>query len=173
MKKSLIVAFAVTIILTGCSTIQSIVRSTFPYTATLIIPASSQLGTALSATSSASSFDQIFTGQGGNNARVEQIRITSAKLEAANPSSQNLGVFQSVKLYLSSDGSQEIMVASREDVSAGTANNLVLDVNSSRFLDEYLKGTNVKVRMEYVLRNQLTVDASMKASLNFSSEPAQ
>lgn len=173
MKKLLASSIILAVIVSACSTIQSIVRSTFPYTATLIVPASAQTGSALSATSSASSFDQIFTRQEGSNARVAQIRISSAKLEAANPSNQNLGIFKSVKLFLSSDGSNEILVASREDVSAGTGNSLVLDVNSSRFLDEYLKGTNVKVRMEYVLRNPVTVDASMRASLSFSSEPAQ
>ncbi|HEY0898086.1 MAG TPA: lipoprotein [Sphingobacteriaceae bacterium] len=174
MKKIFVFILLTTAILTGCSTIQSIVRSTFPYTATLIIPASARTGTTLSATSQASSIDQVFKGDGNANTRVEQMRITSAKIEAVNPSSQSMGAFQSVKLFLSrSDSSEEIMVASRTDISASTGNNLVLDVNSSRFLDEYLKGSGIKIRMEYVLRNQLNADASVRAALSFSSAPAQ
>ncbi|HEY0897247.1 MAG TPA: hypothetical protein VGE15_11895 [Sphingobacteriaceae bacterium] len=174
MKKICSLIFLVAAILTGCSTIQSIVRSTFPYTATLIVPASAKTGSTQSATSPASSIDQVFRGEGNANARVEQMRITSARLEAVNPSSQSLGAFQSVKIYLSSsESSDEILVASRNDISAGAGNNLVLDVDNSRFLDEYLKGSGIKVRMEYVLRDQLKRDVSLRTALSFSSAPAQ
>lgn len=174
MKKIFSLLLVTTVILSGCSTIQSIVRSTFPYTATLIVPATAKTGTAHSATSAASSIDQIFKGEGNANARVEQMRITSARLESVNPAGQSLGAFQSVKIYLSSgDNSGEVLVASRNDISAGTGNNLVLDVDNSRFLDEYLKGSGIRVRMEYVLRNQLSGDVSVRTALSFSSAPAQ
>ena len=101
MRKTLIGFIAISGMLTGCATVQSLVRSTFPYTATLLIPASSRTGTNLSATSSANSFDQIFTGQGSNTDAVKEIRIASAKIVASNPSNQNLGVIKSIKIYLS------------------------------------------------------------------------
>ncbi|WP_423148738.1 hypothetical protein [Rubrolithibacter danxiaensis] len=156
----------------GCATVQSIVRSTFPYTATLIIPASATANDARSASSSASSFDQIFSGQGSNTSMVKEVRMASAKLEASNPADQNLGVFKSVKIYLSKgDGSDETLVATRTDVSTNVGNSLVLDIDNSRFLDDVLKGSSVKVRMEYVLRNSLNVDASVRVRLGFSTNP--
>lgn len=173
MKKTMIGFIAIATIITGCATVQSIVRSTFPYTATLIVPASAKTGSTLSATSPASSFDQIFTGQGTNTNSVKEVRIASAKLAASNPADQNLGAFQSIKLFISrGDGSSEIMVAQRTDVSASVGNSLVLDIDNSKFLDEYIKETTVRVRMEYVLRNGLTTDVSVKASLGFSTTPA-
>lgn len=172
MKKNLIILLAFIAVLTGCATVQSIVRSTFPYTATLMVPASNRTNTSMSATSSASSFDQIFTGQGSNTASVKEVRIASAKIIASSPSNQNLGVFKSIKIYLSrGDASGEIMVASRSDISSTVGSTLTLDVDNSRFLDEYIKGATVRVRMEYVLRNNLTVDASVRASLGFSVAP--
>ena len=173
MKKTIIALIAITSIISGCSTVQSLVRSTFPYTATLIVPASSKTNTTLSATSSASSFDQIFTGQGSNTNSVKEVRIASAKLDASNPANQNLGVFKSIRLYISrGDGSSEIMVAQRSDISATVGNNLVLDIDNSRFLDEYIKGSTVRIRMEYQLRDGLNTDVSVKASLGFSTVPA-
>ncbi len=173
MKKSILAIIAVAGMITGCATVQSsIVRSTFPYTATLIIPASGDINTAKSASSSASSFDQIFTGQGSNTGYVKEVRIASAKIEASNPSSQNLGVLKSIKLYISrGDGLSEILAASRTDISATVGNSLVLDIDNSRFLDEYIKGSTVRVRMEYVLRNPLTIDVSLRARLGFSTAP--
>lgn len=174
MRKTIIGFIAIAGMLTGCSTVQSLVRSTFPYTATLLIPASSRTGTNLSATSSANSFDQIFTGQGSNTEAVKEIRIASAKIVASNPSSQNLGVIKSIKIYLSrGDGSREILVASRTDISSSVGSSLVLDIDNSRFLDDYIKGSTVRVRMEYVLRESINSDASVKVSLGFSVAPTR
>jgi hypothetical protein len=173
MKKIIVVIIAITTVITACSTVQSLVRSTFPYTATLIVPASSRTNTTLSATSSASSFDQVFTGQGSNTSSVKEVRIASAKVEASNPNNQNLGVFKSIRLYLSrGDGSSEIMVAQRSDISTTVGSNLVLDIDNSRFLDDYIKGSTVRIRMEYELREALNADVSVKASLGFSTAPA-
>ena len=173
MRKTIIGFIVITSLIAGCATVQSIVRSTFPYTATFIIPASSKTSATLSATSPASSFDQIFTGQGTNTNSVKEVRIASSKIESSNPSNQNLGAFKSIKLFISrGDGSSEVMVAQRTDVSASVGNSLVLDIDNSRFLDEYIKGSTVRVRMEYVLRDALNTDVSVKASLGFSTTPS-
>jgi hypothetical protein len=173
MKKIIIALIAITSVITACSTVQSLVRSTFPYTATLIVPASARTNATLSATSPASSFDQVFTGQGSNTGSVKEVRVASAKLIASNPSNQNLGVFKSVRLYISrGDGSAETMVAQRTDVSSTVGSSLVLDIDNSKFLDDYIKGNTVKIRMEYELREGLTADVSVKASLGFSTTPA-
>ena len=172
MKKIVIALIAITSVLAACSTMQSLVRSTFPYTATLIVPASAKANATLSATSPASSFDQIFTGEGSNTSSIKEVRIASAKVLANNPANQSLGVFKSIRLYISrGDGSSEVMVAQRTDISSTVGNNLVLDIDNSRFLDEYIKGSTVRVRMEYELRDALNSDVSVKASLGFSTAP--
>lgn len=172
MKRSILAFIVAGSILTGCAAVQSIVRSTFPYTATLLVPGSSRTNTTLSATSQASSFDQIFTGQGSNTDAVKDIRISSAKIEATSPSSQNMGAFKSIRLYLSrGDSSSEIMVASRNDIGANVGSSIMLDIDNSRLLDDYIKGSTVRVRMEYVLQDALSVDLSLRASLGFSVAP--
>jgi len=172
MKKPVLFLLTLAVIIGGCATMQSIVRSTFPYTASLIVPSSASTNEKHSASSPASSFDQIFTGQGTNTSMIKEVRMASAKLEAGNPSNQNLGVFSSVKLYLSrGDGSGEVLAAERNDVSPNAGSSIVLDIDNSKFLDDILKGSTVKVRMEYVLRNKLSADASFKAVLGFTTSP--
>jgi hypothetical protein len=170
MRKMMFILFAVMAIGSGCATVQSIIKSSFPYTASLIIPASGKAGSTLSATSSASSFDQIFGNQSGTD-YIREVRVASVKLDAANPSNTNLGLFRSVKIFLVNGTGAEVMIASRNDVSENIGNNLVLDVDNSRFLDEYVKGSNLRVRMEYVLRNNLTTDLSVRTAISFSSVP--
>jgi hypothetical protein len=151
--------------------VQSIIKSTFPYTSSLIIPANSKINTTLSATSSASSFDQIFGNQNGAD-YIKEVRVASVKLDASNPTNQNLGVLKSVKLFLINSSGAEVIIASRNDVSENIGSNLVLDVDNSRFVDEYVKGNNLRVRMEYSLRSSLSSDVSLRAAISFSSTPS-
>ena len=171
MKKIFPLLVAITFIFSGCATVQSIIKSTFPYTATIVIPASTKSNTAISASSSATSIDEVFGNQNGTN-YVKEVRIASAKMVASNPSNKSLGMFKSVKLYISSGNSnQEVMVASRNDVQENIGSELVLDIDNSRFVDDYIKGSSLRVRLEYVLRNSTTMDVSVRTSLSFISSP--
>jgi hypothetical protein len=170
MKKLLFTVFAAVILFSGCGTVQSIIKSSFPYTATLVIPASSAKNTTLSASSIAGSFDESVGNVNGNK-HIKDIKIASAKLVATIPKGKSMGMFKSAKVFLSSGNSGEVMVASRNDISEHIGSDLVLDIDNSRFLDIYIKGAIIKVRMEYVLRDSLTTDVSVKTSLGFSAAP--
>jgi hypothetical protein len=170
MKKILIILISLVGISVGCGTVQSIIKSTFPYTATLIIPTGSKSNSTITSTSTASSFDQIFGNQNGAD-YIKEVRVASARLDASNPTNQNLGLFKSVKLYIINGSGSEVMVASRSDVSENIGNNLVLDIDNSRFVDDYVKGNNLRIKMECVLRNDLTSDVSVRAAINLSSSP--
>lgn len=170
MKKTIPLFIAAVVLLAGCATVQSIIKSTFPYTATILIPASSKSNEKISSSSSASSFDEIFGNQDGTS-YIKEVRIASAKLTASNPAAKSMGMFKSVKLFISSGKSGEVMVASRNDVQENIGSSLVLDIDNSRFLDDYIKGSNLRVRIEYVLRNSTTTDVSVKSTLSFTSSP--
>lgn len=170
MRKTSLLLLATAFILGGCATVQSIIKSTFPYTATIVVPASTKSNTIISASSAASSFDEIFGNQGGTD-YIKEVRIASAKVTASNPSNKSLGMFKSVKLFVSSGNSGEVMVASRNDVQENIGPNLVLDIDNSRFLDNYIKGNNLRVRMEYMLRNSNTDDVSIRVAMSFTSTP--
>ena len=170
MKKILIILVCIVGVTTGCGTVQSLIKSTFPYTATIIIPASSRTNATISTTSTASSFDQIFGNQNGTT-YIKEVRVASARLDASNPTNQNLGIIKSVKLYIINGSGAEVMIASRNDIAENIGSNLVLDVDNSRFVDDYIKGNNLRIRMEYVLRNSLTSDISVRTAINFNSSP--
>ena len=170
MRKVIPLLIALTIAVSGCATVQSIIKSTFPYTATIVIPASGKANSTISAKSSATSIDQVFGNQNGTN-YIKDVRIASAKLTAYNPANTSLGMFKSVNLYISSGNSGEILVASRPDVQANIGSDLVLDIDNSRFLDTYVQGSSISLRLEYVLRNSSTADVSIKTTLSFTSQP--
>ncbi|WP_129715080.1 hypothetical protein [Pedobacter sp. SYP-B3415] len=166
------IGLVLVILISGCATVQSFIKSSFPYTSTIVIPGSATPGQTNSAISSASSFDEVFGNKDGNN-YVRDVRAESARITAVNPADQNLGAFKSIKLYISNRTGHEVMIASRNDISENIGSPLVLDVDKSRFIDEYIKGSNLRIRMEYVLRSSVKQDISIKASVSFSSLPVK
>lgn len=158
----------------GCAAVQSIVRSTFPYTAELNIPQTAKLNTTQSVSSQASSFDQIFTGQGSNTNAIGDLRLSFVKINANYPSGQSLGIFKSVKIYLSrGDSSKEILLASRDNIAATIGSSIMLDADTTLVLDQYIKESTVRIRMEYVLQSGISSDINLKASIGFNASPSQ
>lgn len=172
MRRSIFALIVLGTIFTGCSAVQSIIRSTFPYTANLVVPATAKVNTEQSATSQASSFDQIFTGQGSNTESIKDVRVASVKIDASSPSGQSLGVFKSVKIYISrGDSSKELLVATRNDIATTVGSSIMLDADTTLLLDDYIKGSTVRIRIEYVLRNAISSDINLKASIGFNVAP--
>ena len=173
MKRYLLPLVILYATINSCAMFQSIVKSSFPYTTTLVIPASSKAGEEHSAISMANSFDQNFTKTGNNGDRITLVRIVSAKLMSTDPSDYNIGNLKSVKIYLSKeDGKDEILVAERNDIGANAGNNVVLDIDNSHMLDELVREPSIRVRMAYKVRHTFNTDISLHVVLGVAAYPA-
>jgi hypothetical protein len=172
MKKPLFILIAISLFLGSCAMLQSVVKGTFPYTATLVIPATAPLGEARTSISTANSFDQDFTKDGNNAGRISEVRIVTAKLESKEPSNYNIGNIVSLRVYMAkADGSDEVLVAVRKDITPNVGNSIVLDIDNSHFLDDLVRQPSVRIRMVYLLRKRNDVDASLKVSLGIGAYP--
>lgn len=128
-------------------------------------------GKEVSSTSTASNV-QTWVG-GNNNAQIKDVRISDAKISVVSPSGGTLNALKSVKVYISSNGTGEKLVASRSDISTNSSS-LNLDLNNDGgFLDSIVKSTGLTVRTVYELKNQTSSDMNLKVSLNFSSVPVR
>jgi hypothetical protein len=168
--KKLVLGFIVLVtFLSACSAVQSVIRSTFPYTASLIIPKTDKIDTLLSVRSQASTLDQIITGYGSNTKAIKDVRIASVKIDANAPVGQSIGIFKSIKIYISrGDSSKELLIASRNEIPSNVGNSIMLDADNTVLVDEFIKGSTVRIRMEYVLRNSISSEINLKASLALS-----
>ena len=165
MKNMFLSAIVATATLASCSTVSSILQNTFPYNATVLVTAGSPANTELSSVSAAQSVNQLI----GSGANVKDIRVSNATLSVGSDTS--LGVFKSVKVYLSNNGSSQVLVASRESIPDNVGNSLAMDVNTSQTLDNMMKSGSVQARIVYVLKQSPTSDISLKSSIGFSSVP--
>jgi len=165
-------AFALMLVFSSCAMMQSIVKSTFPYTTTVTIPQASKTGEELSVTAMATSFDQDFKKDGNNGEKVSEVRMVSAKMESVSPTDFNIGNLSMVKVYMAkADGSSEVLVASRVDISADAGNSIVLDIDNSTFLDQRMREPQVKIRVAYKLRKAIDVSPNLHITLGLSAYP--
>lgn len=163
---------AIALLLSSCSVWQSAVKSTFPYNTTLTIPRNAADNVLLSASGTAKSFDQDFNKNGNNADKVKDVKIVSAKVVADDSSDFNLGNLSMIKIYLAkADGSGEVMVASRTDITAMVGNSVVLDIEETKILDDQVKEPKLSIRMEYKLRNHIYVNAHLKVVLRLRANP--
>ncbi|HWZ15978.1 MAG TPA: hypothetical protein VNW95_12140 [Mucilaginibacter sp.] len=171
MKKSLYL-IAIVLILSGCGVLQSAIKSTLPYTATLTIPRSSTVGDELSVTAPAGSFDQRINKAGNNADQVSDVRVVSARIRSVDPSDFNIGNLVWVKVYLSRvNGKDEVLVASRMDITSGVGNSLVLDIEDTKQLDNLLHDEKMQVKLVYKLHNHINQNTSVRVVLGLSANP--
>ena len=170
MKQFLALAFL--LVFSSCAMMQSIVKSTFPYTTTVTIPQASQTGEELSVSAMATSFDQDFRKDGNNGEKVSEVRMVSAKMESTSPTDFNIGNLSMVKVYMAkADGSSEVLVASRTDIGPEVGNSIVLDIDNSTFLDQRVREPQVKIRVAYKLRKAIDVSPNLHIILGLSAYP--
>jgi hypothetical protein len=173
IKKALFISLLLPLLVSSCGMLQSIVKSSFPYTATLVIPAAAQTGKSYAAVSLATSFDQNFSSDGNNGNNVSEVSIVSASLELTEPATFNLGNIKSLKVYLArEDGKDEVLVATRSEIAPDVGNSIVLDIDNSTFLDKLIRQPNIRVKMVYELRRKIDTDASLHLILGLNAYPA-
>jgi hypothetical protein len=160
------------ILVSGCAMTQSIIKSTFPYTTDLTVLASAQPGKEYEAIGAATSFDQNFSKSGNDADKINAVRIISAKLRSISPATFNIGNMSEARFYMAKpDGSDEVLVASRMDITPDVGNEMVLDIDNSHFLDQLIRMPHVRIRMVYKLRNGINSDASLRLVLGLSAYP--
>ncbi|WP_172284262.1 hypothetical protein [Chryseobacterium sp. LAM-KRS1] len=169
MKNIFLTAVVASVALVSCGTVQSLVQNTFPYTANVLVSTGVPADKEVSSTATASNVQTWFGGN--NNAKIKDVRLADAKISVVSPSGGNLSAFKNIKVYISSNGTGERLVASRSNISSNSSS-LNLDLNNNGFLDEVVKSNGLTVRTVYELKNQTSSDMNLKVALNFSSIPA-
>lgn len=171
IKKPLLLIF-IALVLNSCEVMQSVVKSTFPYTTTVVIPKTSRVGVEQEITGVATSFDQKVSRDGNNASKLNDVRIVSAKIQSKDPSDFNIGNLSMLKVYIAKeDGTKEVLVASRTDITAGVGNSMVLDIDNAATLDEHMREQKIKVRLVYKLRNHIDANADLRLALSFGANP--
>ena len=171
-NKSFFFAIVMACLLASCGTMQSIVRSSVPYTTGLTVKASTQTRQSLTALGTASSFDNFIFKNGENVNRINAVKVISADLRSAFPADFELGNVQSLRVFMmKADGGDAVLVASKDNIATDAGNVIALDINSGVFLDRFIREPDIRIKMLYTLRRPVTADANLLLVMNLNATP--
>ena len=166
MKKIILTSIFAAATLASCSTVSSLIQNTFPYNTTFTIAEKSPANTNLSLISSGSSINQI-TGASNN---VKNIKLNNATATVTS-NGQSIGIFKSMKVYISNSSGNDILIASRDDIPNNIGTSLALDIDNSVNLDNIMRSGSIQEKLVFELKSAPVSDMKLKTSLQFSSEP--
>lgn len=159
------------IMLSSCGTVQSIVHNTSPYSTNILISSGIEANQEYETLSSANSFSQYL---GAGTDKVQNVRVVSAKATASNHSmNPDLGIFKSIKVYLSGNNTYEVLIAERTDIGNNIGETINLDPDTLQALDDIVKSGSVKARIVYVLKNKANNDTNLTITMKFKSDPVK
>jgi hypothetical protein len=100
---------------------------------------------------------------------VKEVHLVSINIEAIDPATQELSFLQDAELFLTSGTLAELMVASKNPVSATQGTSMDFDVEEGVDVLQYMKNTNFKFRASFHLRNKLPQATKFKITGEFSA----
>lgn len=166
MKNTIFTGIIAISALASCSTVSSLMQNTFPYTTNFVIAEKTPPNTQLSLVGSGLSINQV----AGVSNNVKDIKVTNATATVSS-GDQSIGIFKSLKVYISSGTGQEILIANRENIADNIGNTIALDINNSAVLDAIMKSGNVQEKLVFELKSTAIEDIKLRTSLQFTSQP--
>lgn len=165
LKLSFLALF--TLLLSSCNSIDDLFTFSIDNNATIAIKSSFPVGSPFEVitpevtTNSSSSFENNKT----KASLVKEVKLKSLQLKITSPENKTFTFLKSIRLYISTNDSNEIELAFQENINA-TSNTIDLQCTTAE-LDEYLKGDSYQIRTEVTLKETVTENISVDAKMKF------
>ena len=102
-----------------------------------------------------------------NTELVESICIKSATFKINKPQTADFSFLKSVEVYISADGLEPVLMASKKDVNTNVGNSLNLDVDSKVNLKDYVTKNNIKLNVKVTTVKATTEEYVVDTKLIF------
>lgn len=96
---------------------------------------------------------------------IKEIKLENLKLTITNPSSKTFSFLKSIHIYISTNSSDEIELASLDNISS-TAQTISLNCTTQN-LDKYVKANSYKLRTSVVTKETLTQAVDFRSDIKF------
>ena len=154
-------------IVSSCSKLDELTKFNMDYDTQVTIPSSAGINlpfdvlTPDTETNSESTFES-------NDTRkdlVEEIKLTKLQLALTSPSEADFSFLESIEVYISAEGLDEILIASKTEIPE-TVSTLDLEVSDTD-LKEYIKKDNYSLRLNTVTDEAMSQDHQIDVNSTF------
>lgn len=168
MKSKIVMGFGFLILMfANCDDVDKLLTFTISHQVTFRVESSSPLNIPLNIATPdvTTNSSQTFQNNNTKASLVKDVKLEEIDLVITNPSGKTFSFLKSVKLYISTDQSNEIELASQDNIPT-TALTVEL-IPTKEKLDTYVKASSYKLRTSVVTRETLTQPVEIRADLKF------
>jgi len=96
---------------------------------------------------------------------VKDVRLTKLTLTISDPATENFNFLQSIKIYIGTNDSDKVLLASQDNVPTGVST--IELVSSNTQLDKYIKASSYTLYTEVALRSSVAEQITVRADSKF------
>lgn len=166
MKKTIFILPLLLLLLFSCDKLDRLLTFEIDHTDTIKIPASGLLNTPIVppvpvTMSSQESFKNNNTAAN----LVKDVRLSKLTLTITDPAAENFDFLKSIKLYIGTDESDKVLLASLDQVPTGVSSIELVSGNTQ--LDKYIKASSYTLYTEVTLRSNVAQELTVRADSKF------
>ncbi|WP_339726432.1 hypothetical protein [Maribacter stanieri] len=97
---------------------------------------------------------------------IEEIKLTNLELVMISPEEADFSFLNSIEVYISADGLEEILIANLDEVPEDAGNVITLDTSDTD-LKEYIKKDEFSLRLNTVTDELMSTDHELEVNSTF------
>lgn len=166
MKKTLLFLPLILLAFFGCKKLNELLTFELSHSENIKIPASGLLNTPIiSPVPVTMSAQESFKNNNTSANLVKDVSLTRLTLTITDPASENFDFLKSIKIYIGTDGSDKVLLASLDNIPTGVS---AIDlVSSNARLDKYIKAQSYTLYTEVALRSNVARELTVRADSRF------
>ncbi|MDO6818414.1 hypothetical protein [Zobellia sp. 1_MG-2023] len=167
MRKFLLI-LTVFATLTSCDKLDELTKFDLDYNSQVTIPSSAgiDLPFDMFTPDMETNSDSQFEVNDTRKDLIEEIKLTKLELEITSPDDSDFSFLESIEIYISAEGLDEIMIASKEEVDENIGDVLDVDVIDVD-LKEYIKKDKFNLRLNTVTDELISTDHEIDVNSTF------
>jgi hypothetical protein len=167
MNVKVFIIFSAMMVLVGCKDVDDLLTFNISDQISITVPSNSPLSlpSEIATPEVTTNSSQKFANNNTEASLVKDVKLQELKLTIKTPSGKTFNFLKSIQIYISTNTSNEILLASLDNVPVNmTAINLT---PTEAKLDTYAKSSSYKLRTSIVTKETLTQDVAVQADLKF------
>ena len=167
MFKKLFSALTMVVLLAGCNDVEDLLTFHFSDRTQIRIQSASPLNLPVEIATPAitSSSHQQFENNNTKAELVRDVKLEQLKLTIVSPSGKTFSFLKNIRIFISTDESDEIELASLDNIASPTG---ILELTPTiEKLDVYAKSSSYNLRTEVTTDETLTQDVDVQVDLKF------
>jgi hypothetical protein len=165
--KKLLIGISILLVCASCKEVDDLLTFTISDQVSLTIPSTSpvSLPSEILTPEVTTNSSQKFANNNTEASLVKDVKLQELKLTIETPSGKNFNFLKSIEIYISTNSSNEILLAGLDNIPANLTT--ISLTPTQQKLDVYAKASTYKLRTSVITKETLTQDVGIKADLKF------